>query len=98
MFVKIVQPAGKPVCCAVGKKITEAGTWIIGLSFACGTAERGPVFPMVTAISIVPLVVTIPEFDGKTFIKGLACPTTFNVISVIASVKRISLNNLISNI
>jgi hypothetical protein len=82
-FVKIVHPAGKPVCCAVGKKITEAGTWIIGLSFACGTAETGPVFPMVTTISIVPPVATIPEFDGNTFIKGLACPNELNFVEII---------------
>ena len=72
VFVSMVHPAGKPVCCGVGKNATEAGTCMIGRSLACGTAETGPVFPMVTTISIKPPVVTIPEFDGNTLMKGLA--------------------------
>ena len=46
----------------------------MGLNFAFGIDDEGPVFPMVTIISIVPPVATMPELDGKTFIKGLACP------------------------
>ena len=72
MFVNIDQPAGKPVCCAFDKNVTEAGTCMIGRSLACGTAETGPVFPMVTTISITPPVVTTPEFEGNTLMKGLA--------------------------
>jgi hypothetical protein len=29
---------------------------------------------MVITISILPPVATMPSFDGKTLIKGLACP------------------------
>jgi hypothetical protein len=73
----MVHPAGKPVCCALAKNVTEDGTWIIGLSLACGIVEFGPVFPMVTTISIVAPTVTIPEFEGNTLINGLACPNDF---------------------
>jgi hypothetical protein len=79
----MVHPDGKPVCCALGKKATEAGTWMIGLNLACAIVETGPVFPMVTIISIVPPVVTIPEFDGNTLIKGFACPNVLNVATQI---------------
>jgi hypothetical protein len=95
VFVNIDQPAGRPVCWAVGKKVTEVGTCIIGLSLACATVETGPVFPIVTTMSMVPPTITTPEFDGNTFINGFACPKTFNAISVVASVKIISLKNFI---
>jgi hypothetical protein len=72
VFEIIDQPAGKPVCSAFDKNVTEVGIWIIGRSLACGTAETGPVFPMVTTISITPPVVTTPEFEGNTLMKGLA--------------------------
>jgi hypothetical protein len=70
----MVHPAGKPTCCALGKNVTEAGTWNMGLSLACGIVEIGPVLPIVTIISMVAPTDTIPELDGKTFIKALACP------------------------
>ena len=52
---------------------------MMGLSLAFGIDDTGPVFPMVTIISKVPPVVTIPELDGRTLIKGLACPNVLNV-------------------
>ena len=55
----------------------------MGLNLACGTADTGPVFPMVTIISIVAPVVTIPEFAGNTLIKGFACPNVLNVATQI---------------
>jgi hypothetical protein len=74
----IVHPVGKPTCCELGKNVTEAGTCISGLSLPGATVDAGPVLPMVTIISKVPPVVTIPELEGKTFMKGLACPNAQN--------------------
>jgi hypothetical protein len=36
---------------------------------------------MVTTISIVDPTSTIPEFEGKTFIKGFACPFDLEAIN-----------------
>jgi hypothetical protein len=77
----MVHPAGKPTCCAFDKNTTEGGTWMIGLSLACGTDEIGPVLPIVTTISMVAPTDTIPELAGKTFIKGLACPNDLEAIN-----------------
>jgi hypothetical protein len=81
VLVTIVHPVGTPTCCALGKNVTEAGTWIRGLSLPCATVDTGPVLPIVTTISMVAPTDTIPELEGKTFIKGLACPNDLEAIN-----------------
>jgi hypothetical protein len=68
---------------------------MIGLNFACAIVEMGPALPTVTVISNVAPTDTIPEFAGKTFINGLACPFPCKATNVIERVKIMSFKNFI---
>jgi hypothetical protein len=89
----IVQPDGRPVCCAVASRVASAtGTLICALTLKAAI-ELGPVLPTETCITPVLPTDACPEFNVRIFNDAFAWAAAFVIVKALPKKRTISLDS-----